>query len=252
MDVRVSVDLSVRGLRLEHAGREFVHGIDLALRPGEIRALMGASGAGKTTILRALVALHPFSGGKVRISEVELHPGRVPPERQLRTLRRRIGLVFQAPSLFAHLTAVQNVTLAPVHALGVEAREARERAVSLLAELGVERRAEAYPHQLSGGEAQRVAIARALAPDPTFLLMDEPTAALDPGRRAGLGQTLRQLARNGRGILVATHDVDFAKDVCDRVSVLAAGLIVEEGPAHELLASPSHPATRELLDHRDS
>jgi ABC-type polar amino acid transport system ATPase subunit len=210
---------------------------------------MGMSGAGKSTALRTLVALHPFTRGDVTIGDVSLHSGRIPPERMLRALRRSIGLVFQAPSLFAHMTALDNVTLAPIHALGVTVPEAQHNARELLAELGVAHRADAYPHQLSGGEAQRVAIARALAPDPQILLMDEPTAALDPARRTALGQTLRQLAREGRGLVVATHDVDFAEAFADNVAVLAEGYIVEEGPARAVLGSPNHDATRKLLHH---
>lgn len=247
----MTATLEVRGLVIEHQRRVVVRGVDVDLAPGEVRALMGVSGAGKTSVLRALVALQPFSAGEVRIGAVTLRPGRVPPERSLRDLRRSIGLVFQAPSLFAHLTVLENVTLAPVHALGVSPSDARDTAMALLDELGVAERADAFPHQLSGGEAQRVAIARALAPDPTILLMDEPTAALDPARRASLGQALRRLAREGRGILVATHDVDFARDVAERVAVLADGVIVEEGVAGAVLSAPTHPATRRLLDHRD-
>ena len=227
----MTTDLVVRGLRVSHGGNAVVRGVDLDLAPGEIRALMGVSGAGKSTILRALVALQPLQGGTVTIGDVVLRPGPLPPERMLRSLRQRIGLVFQAPSLFAHLRAIDNVTLAPMHALGWSRAEAERVARGLLEELGVAARAEAMPHELSGGEAQRVAIARALAPNPGVLLMDEPTAALDPARRASLGQTVRMLARDGRGLLIATHDVEFAQTYADRVSVLANGEIVDEGQA---------------------
>jgi len=239
--------LVVRGLCVEYSGRPVIRGVDLELAPGEIRALMGTSGAGKSTILRALVALRSFSAGSVKVGTAALQPGPVPPERELRDLRRSIGLVFQAPSLFAHLTALENVILAPMHALGWTRDRAETVARELLEELGVAARADALPQQLSGGEAQRVAIARALAPDPDVLLMDEPTAALDPARRGALGQTLRQLANEGRGILIATHDVEFAQLFADRVAVLSEGAIVDEGPAATLLASPTHAATRDLL-----
>lgn len=241
--------LIVRDLQAAHGDRSVVRGLDLEVASGEIVALMGTSGAGKSTVLRALVALHPLSAGNVSVGDASLRAGPIPPERALRDIRRGIGLVFQAPSLFAHLSALDNVTLAPIHALRWMRAQADRRAMELLDELGVGARAHAYPHELSGGEAQRVAIARALAPDPRVLLMDEPTAALDPARRGALGQSLRQLAREGRAILIATHDVDFARDHADRVAVLADGRIAEEGPAARVLGSPTHDATRALLHH---
>ena len=244
--------LAVRGLAVARGGRQVLRGLDLDVAPGEICALMGVSGAGKSTVLRAIAALQPFDAGSIRIGDVALQPGRVPPESRLRALRRAVGMVFQAHSLFEHLTVLDNVTLAPVHALGWTRENAERVARELLATLGVAARAGAWPRQLSGGEAQRVAIARALAPDPLLLLMDEPTSALDPARRGALGETLRRLARQGRGLLIATHDVDFAHDHADRVVVLADGLLVEQGPARQVLANPTHPATRALLHGTDS
>jgi ABC-type polar amino acid transport system ATPase subunit len=146
----------------------------------------------------------------------------VPPESRLRALRRRVGLVFQAHALFEHLTALDNVTLALRHVLGQSRNDADAVATKLLSELDVGSRAAAWPRQLSGGEAQRVAIARALAPDPALLLMDEPTAALDPARRSALGATLRRLCEQGRGLLVATHDAEFARGFADRVVTLGS------------------------------
>jgi ABC-type polar amino acid transport system ATPase subunit len=255
----VSGALQVRGLRVEHGERVIARQINLDVAPGEVRALMGISGVGKTTVLRALVALQPFSAGTVAMDDAfALRPGPVPSERKLRGLRRVVGLVSQAPSLFEHLTVLENVTLAPVHALGVTRAVAEDAARKLLEELGVASRADALPRQLSGGEAQRVAIARALAVDPRILLMDEPTSALDPARRGSLGQVLRQLAsgggekRAGRGILIATHDVEFARVYADRVAVLAGGEIVEEGTAAAVLGAPAHAATRELLHHPEN
>lgn len=243
--------LAARGLTIEHDTRTIVRGLDLDVVPGEVRALMGTSGVGKTTVLRALVALQPFSAGSITIGDdVVLVPGPVPPERNLRTLRRAVGLVPQAASLFEHLCVLDNVTLAPIHALSASRVDAERTAMELLTELGVAARAQALPRQISGGEAQRVAIARALAVEPGILLMDEPTSALDPARRGSLGQALRQLSREhgGRGILIATHDVDFAAAYADRVSVLAEGRIVEEGVAATVLAAPQHAATRTLLN----
>ena len=223
--------LVVQGLELSRGKRDVLCGVDLEVRPGEICALMGASGAGKSTVLRSIIALEPFRAGRITIGDAELRAGPLPRQSALSALRRRVGLVFQASALFDHLTALQNVTLAPVHALGWTRERADGVARELLASLGVGERIDAYPRELSGGEAQRVAIARALAPDPAMLLMDEPTAALDPARRGGLGETLRTLAAGGRGLLISTHDVDFARAFADRVVVLDAGKIVKEGPA---------------------
>jgi ABC-type polar amino acid transport system ATPase subunit len=208
---------------------------------------MGVSGAGKTTVLRVVAALQPFTAGTVEIGGVALTPGAVPPESQLRALRRRVGVVFQSHALFEHLTALDNIMLAPVHALGQSRASAEATAMRLLESLGVSARAHAYPRQLSGGEAQRVAIARALAPDPQLLLMDEPTSALDPARRGALGESVRALAAQKRGLLIVTHDAEFARSFADRVVVLSHGTIAEQGPASEVLTHPTHDATRELL-----
>jgi ABC-type polar amino acid transport system ATPase subunit len=246
----VSGALTVRGLHAARGGKPVLRGVDLDVAAGEIVALMGVSGAGKSTALRAVAALEPFAEGSIEAGGFALRPGALPRESKLRGLRSKVGMVFQSHALFPHLTALENVALAPVHALGWTPARARETAMELLAGLGVAARAEAYPRELSGGEAQRVAIARALAPDPMLLLMDEPTSALDPARRGALGEALRGLARQGRGLLVATHDVDFARAHADRVVVLHEGVLVESGPAAEVLSRPTHPATRELLLHQ--
>jgi len=239
--------LHMRAMCVERAGATVVRELDLDVAAGEICAVMGVSGAGKTTVLRVVAALQPFASGRVEIDGVPLAPGPLPPESRLRELRRRVGVVFQSHALFEHLTALENVTLAPVHALGQSRADATATAERLLAELGVSSRAHAYPRQLSGGEAQRVAIARALAPDPHLLLMDEPTSALDPRRRSSLGVSLRALAAQGRGLLIITHDTDFALSFADRVVVLAQGRVAEHGPAATVLTQPTHEATRELL-----
>ena len=244
---RATDALTVRDLRATRGETPVLRGVDLDLSVGEICALMGVSGAGKSTVLRAIAALQPFSAGSIVVDGFPLHPGPVPPESRLRALRSKVGFVFQAHSLFEHLTVMDNVTLAPMHAQRWTRARAREVALGLLETLGVAKRADAYPKQLSGGEAQRVAIARALALDPLLLLMDEPTSALDPARRGALGETLSALATHGRGLLIATHDVDFARAHADRVAVLAEGVLVEHGPATEVLANPTHAATRELL-----
>ena len=241
--------LEIDGLRLGYDGRDVLRGLTVEVRRGEIVALMGRSGVGKTSALRAVAALEAFEGGRIVVDGFALVSGHVPPESRLKPLRRRVGLVFQSHALFAHLTALENVALALMHVLERRREEAEATARQLLDSLDVGARAGALPSQLSGGEAQRVAIARALAPDPRLLLMDEPTAALDPARRGALARTLRRVATEdgGRGLLIATHDVDFARACADRAAILADGTVVEAGPAVELLDRPSHPATRALL-----
>jgi ABC-type polar amino acid transport system ATPase subunit len=239
--------LAVDRLVLCRGGRDLLRGVTLRVAAGEVAALMGLSGSGKTRILRATAALEAFDAGVIDVAGFRLEPGPLFPESRLRPLRRKLGLVFQAHALFENWNALENVTLAPRYAAGRSASEAKHRAWELLESLGVADRAAALTRELSGGEAQRVAIARALALDPSLLLMDEPTAALDPARRGSLGEVLRRLAAQGRGLLIATHDVDFAGDFADRVLVLSGGAIAEEGNAREILKQPRHPATRQLL-----
>ena len=212
--------LMIQDLRVRHDGREVLRGLTLNVARGEIVALMGPSGVGKTTALRAVAALQPFDAGRIAVDGFALSPGPVPPESRLRPLRRRVGLVFQAHALFEHLSALDNVTLALRQVLKKTRAEADATAARLLQALDVSFRAGAWPRQLSGGEAQRVAIARALALNPPLLLMDEPTAALDPMRRNTLGATLRTLCSQGRGLLVATHDAEFAREHADRTVML--------------------------------
>lgn len=243
----MSAPLVVRGLCVQRDGVDVLRGVDLDVAPGEVCALMGASGAGKSTVLRSIAALQPFRTGTISVGGATLQPGPLLPESRLRPLRRAVGMVFQSHALFEHLTALDNVTLALIHVLGWPRVRAEDVARGLLDTLGVLARAEALPRALSGGEAQRVAIARALAPDPLLLLMDEPTSALDPARRGSLGETLRALARSGRALLISTHDVDFARAYADRVAVLSHGVLVEQGAAEAVLTRPTHEATRELL-----
>ncbi len=218
----MSALLVIDRLSVRYDSREVLRALSLEVARGEIVALMGPSGVGKSTALRAVAALQPFDEGQIVVDGFALAPGPVPPESRLVPLRRRVGLVFQTHALFGHLTALDNVTLALRHVLGRSRTEAEAVAAGLLTELDVGARAGAWPSQLSGGEAQRVAIARALAPDPPLLLMDEPTAALDPARRSALGTTLRHLSAQGRGLLVATHDAEFARVHADRVVKLTA------------------------------
>jgi len=242
--------LDARGVRLRRGAREVLCGVDLQVGRGELVALMGLSGGGKTTFLRAVAGLEAFGAGTLSVDGVELRAGGMPAAATLRALRRKVGMVFQFHYLFEHMTALHNVWLAPVHVHHVPRAEAAARARALLDQLGVGARATALPRELSGGEAQRVAIARALAVDPPLLLMDEPTASLDPARRDELGESLERLTGAGRTLLAATHDDDFVRDFADRVVVMADGQVVEQGPPSIVLLSPQHPATKQLLSQK--
>jgi ABC-type polar amino acid transport system ATPase subunit len=198
--------LRVREVAVDRGGRRIVQDVSFTAGRGERLAIMGPSGSGKTTVLRGIAGLDRLAGGEVEVG--------------------RVGMVFQSHHLFAHLSAVHNVWLAPVHVLRQPREAAERRAHELLALLGVADRAAALPHELSGGEAQRVAIARALAVDPPVLLMDEPTASLDAGRRGELAGTLQRLAADGRTIVVATHDDEFARAFADRIIRLEGGRVV--------------------------
>ena len=244
--------LTIDNLRLSRGPREILRGVSLTAKRGELLALMGLSGGGKTTVLRCITALEPFDGGSISLDGVTLRPGPLPSRAVIGKLRKRVGMVFQLHYLFEHLTATQNVTLAPMHVLHVARTDAESHAVTLLDSLGVAHRRNALPRELSGGEAQRVAIARAMAMDPPLLLMDEPTAALDPARRGELGETLVKLTAGGRTLVITTHDDDFARAYATRVVILADGEVVEEGSPRDVLTAPKHPATRALLAHERS
>lgn len=216
----------LRDLRLHRGTRIVLDGVSLEVSRGQVVALMGASGSGKTTTLRAMAGLEPFEGGEVDVDGVLLAQG-APNPATLRDLRAKVGMVFQFHCLFEHLTALQNVCLAQIHVHRRSVPEAEARARGLLGQLGVEHRATALPRELSGGEAQRVAIARALATDPPVLLMDEPTASLDPARRDELALIVRDLVARGRTIIAATHDEDFAGRAAARVVRMANGRVAE-------------------------
>ena len=217
--------LVVRDLEVRRGARPVVRGVSLEVGRGEIVAVMGASGAGKTSVLRAVAGLDSMAAGTVAIDGLQLSAGPLPRGEALRELHRRVGMVFQFHHLFEHLTAVHNVWLALVHVQRQPQREAERKARELLDHLGVGARADAVPRELSGGEAQRVAIARALAVGPPLLLMDEPTASLDPARRGELAATLRQLASEGRTLVIATHDEEFAGACAHRVLIMDEGRI---------------------------
>ena len=222
-DGMIGHPFSMTGVTLARGGRVIVSDVTLDAQPGELIVLRGASGSGKTTILRAMAGLDTFEAGTIQVGEARLEGGRAPDAAMLHRLRRSVGFVFQFHCLFEHMTALQNVCLSPVHVYRKSARDAEQRARELLSELGVEARASALPRQLSGGEAQRVAIARALAVDPPVLLMDEPMASLDPSRRAELGAQLRRLTATGRTLLVTSHDEAFANQFATRIVTIEGG-----------------------------
>ena len=207
--------------------RQVLAGATFEVGRGELVALMGPSGVGKTTLLRVIAGLEIFQSGTVHIEELSLNGDSHLPA-TLKALRAKVGMVFQFHHLFEHLPVIKNVWLAPVHAHRLPLHDAERRARALLATLGVEHRAAALPRELSGGEAQRVAIARALAVDPPLLLLDEPTASLDSDRRAELRDLLRALTREGRTLVVATHDEEFARSCATRVLRVRDGLVCEE------------------------
>ena len=224
--------LALSDVELRRDDRTLVEELSFSLSRGERAALMGASGTGKSTVLRTIAGLEPFPRGSIVVDGFRLD-GRA--RRTPADLQRRVGMVFQFHHLFAHLSALANVSLAPVHVLRQSRGEAENHARALLEKLGVAHRAAAMPHELSGGEAQRVAIARALAVNPRVLLMDEPTASLDPGRRGELAATVRRLSEDGTTLLIATHDAEFARACVQRVLVLESGRLARDGSPTDVL-----------------
>ncbi|OFW38877.1 MAG: hypothetical protein A3F70_01855 [Acidobacteria bacterium RIFCSPLOWO2_12_FULL_67_14] len=220
------MQLQVQDVTIRRGERVVVRGLTFSAARGDVVALVGASGAGKSSVLRAIGGLDPVAAGEIRVGGVPVTSAR-PPGREVADSRPLVGLVFQFHHLFANRTALENVWLAPVHVLRQPRGDAERRARALLDALGVGDRAAALPHELSGGEAQRVAIARALAVEPPVLLMDEPTASLDAARRGDLAATVVRLAGEGRTIVVATHDADFAGACAARTVPLQGGRHIE-------------------------
>jgi len=240
--------IEVKNLCKRYEGRTVLDGISAVFGPGEVVALVGPSGGGKSTFLRCLNGLEPFDEGSVRVGGDELCPGsaRVQGER-LWNIRRRVGFVFQQWHLFAHRTALGNVMEAPVHVKRLGQKEAAAQGRALLAKVGLSHREGAYPAELSGGEQQRVAIARALAMEPEVLLLDEPTSALDPERVGELVDLLARLRGDGLTLVAVTHEMRFARELASRMLVLHGGRIIEEGPPDRVLANPQHERTRAFL-----
>jgi polar amino acid transport system ATP-binding protein len=221
-----------------------LRGIDLAIAPSEVIALIGASGSGKSTLLRCINLLDPIDEGQVLLDGDEIsEPGRDPDP-----ARRRIGLVFQSFNLFPHKSVLDNVTLAPRLVLRLGRDEATARATSLLDRFGLGEKATAYPDQLSGGQQQRVAIVRALAMQPEVMLLDEITSALDPELVGEVLDVVRDLRAAGMTMMLATHEMSFAREISDRVCFLDDGRIVEQGPPDQVFTAPREPRTQRFLD----
>jgi ABC-type polar amino acid transport system ATPase subunit len=242
--------IRVRDLVKRHGAQEVLRGVTLDVDPGDVAAIIGPSGGGKSTFLRCLNGLERFDGGTVEVRGTTLAPGLEPAleARLQREVRARVGMVFQQFHLFPHRSVIENVIEAPIHVAGRPAEEARARARVLLERVGLAAKADARPGVLSGGEQQRVAIARALAMDPEVILFDEPTSALDPRMTSEVLAVLADLARDGLTLVVVTHAMVFARRAANRVHVFHEGRVVESGPADEVLTSPREAATRRFLE----
>jgi polar amino acid transport system ATP-binding protein len=235
--------LELRGVSKRYGRALVLDKIDLTLAEHEVVCLIGASGSGKSTLLRCADLLEPIDAGRITLDGRAVSAD----DRDADTTRRQLGVVFQGFSLFPHLTALENVALAPRVALGLTAAAAEKRARALLKQLGLAAKANAYPDSLSGGQQQRVAIARALATEPKVLLLDEITSALDPVLVADVLEALRALAKGGATMLIATHEMAFAADVADRICYLEGGRIIEQGSPEKIFKAPRDPRTRAFL-----
>ena len=245
--------VEITNVRKSFGGTEVLKGVSLTVPPGGVAVIVGPSGSGKSTLLRTINHLEKVDGGYITIDGQlvgyqvrgnKLHELR---EKDILKQRTDIGMVFQNFNLFPHLTALENVTEAPVVALHRNKAEARKRALELLDRVDLKDRADAYPRQLSGGQQQRVAIARALALDPKILLFDEPTSALDPELVNEVLDVIRELATSGTTLIIVTHEMGFARDVADTVVFMDQGQIVEQGSPQEIFANPREPRTRSFF-----
>jgi polar amino acid transport system ATP-binding protein len=236
--------LRLEGVRKSFGQVEVLKGIDLEVGEHEVVCLIGASGSGKSTLLRCVNLLEPVDAGRIVIQGDEI----TAPGVKVNEIRRRIGIVFQAFNLFPHMSVLGNVTLAPRRVLGRSKQEAEEQATALLGRFGLADKRDDYPDRLSGGQQQRVAIVRALAMQPELMLLDEVTSALDPELVAEVLNVIRELAEGGMTMLIATHEMSFARDIASRVCFLDAGRILEQGPPDEIFSRPKEQRTQQFLE----
>ncbi|OKI66821.1 amino acid ABC transporter ATP-binding protein [Micromonospora sp. CB01531] len=235
--------LTCRGLRKEFGGHMVLDGLDLTVDEHQVVALIGASGSGKSTLLRCVNLLEELDDGSIELDGEEISDPRVDPD----LVRRRIGMVFQSYNLFPHLTVLENITLAPRRVHRRARAEADAQARELLDRVGLGAKADAYPDRLSGGQQQRVAIVRALANSPRLMLLDEVTSALDPELVGEVLTMIRDLKADGMTMVLATHEMGFAREVADQVCFLDGGRVVEAGPPAQVLGEPTQPRTRQFL-----
>ncbi|MCD5989083.1 L-cystine ABC transporter ATP-binding protein YecC [Pseudomonas sp. CDFA 553] len=240
----------VEKLTKEFKGQQVLKGIDLKVEAGEVVAIIGPSGSGKTTLLRCLNFLEEPTSGKIIVGNIEIDGNRPLSKQQslIRELRQHVGFVFQNFNLFPHRTALENVIEGPVVVKKIPREKASELGRKLLAKVGLAGKEDAYPRRLSGGQQQRVAIARALAMEPEVILFDEPTSALDPELVGEVLTAIRALAEENRTMVIVTHEMNFARDVANRVVFIDKGVIVEQGDAKELFANPREERTRQFLE----
>jgi ABC-type polar amino acid transport system ATPase subunit len=236
--------VALRDVRKSFGDHVVLDEIDLAISPGEAVVIAGPSGSGKSTMLRCMNGLEEVDSGEVLFDGRRLDPR----SKTINRMRADIGMVFQQFNLFPHMTVLENIMLAPVKVKGVEPAAARSRALELLETVGIPEKAKAAPADLSGGQQQRVAIARALAMDPKLMLFDEPTSALDPEMIREVLDVMRDLARGGMTMIVVTHEMGFAREVCDRLVFIDEGHIVEQAPPAEFFAIAKSPRAREFVD----
>ena len=241
-----SAMIDVRGLNKYFGERHILKNIDFTVKRGECVAIIGPSGSGKSTLIRCINYLETPTTGAISIDGKELH-GQLS-AKELSEVRRELGMVFYNFNLFPHMTVLDNVTLAPIQVRHVPKAQAVETAHKLLAKVGLGEKGDSYPGQLSGGQKQRVAIARALAMNPKALLFDEPTSALDPELVSEVLKVMRELAEEGRTMVVVTHEMGFARSVADRVVFIDQGQIVEQGDPEQVFTQPQHQRTRTFLD----
>ena len=235
--------LAVEGLTKSFGKHVVLRGIDLEVEEHQVVALIGASGSGKSTLLRCINLLEAIDEGRIYLGDQEITGAR-----DVNAVRRRIGIVFQSFNLFPHMNVLRNVTLAPRDVLGLPRAEAEGRALELLERFGLADKRREYPDRLSGGQQQRVAIVRALAMRPDLMLLDEVTSALDPELVAEVLQVIGELAQGGMTMVLATHEMSFARDIANRVCFLDEGRILEEGPPEEIFTSPKEPRTQQFLE----